>query len=42
MGYIPQMNIFNYFSEKKGVTEVLKLGSESIKDWKKADRKKNF
>jgi len=25
-----------------GVVEVLRLGSQSIKDWKKADRKKNF
>ena len=42
MGYIPIMNIFNHFSSLKGVNEVLRLGSDSIKDWKKPDRKKNF
>ena len=36
------MNIFNHFSDLNGVIEVLRLGSESIKDWKKPDRKKNF
>lgn len=42
MGYIPVMQIFNHFSALNGVGEVLRLGSESLKDWKKADRKKNF
>ena len=42
MGYIPVMHIFNHFSSLNGVVEVLRLGSESIKDWKKPDRKKNF
>lgn len=36
------MRIFNHFSSLNGVGEVLRLGSESIKEWKKADRKKNF
>lgn len=36
------MTIFNYFSSLQGVNEVLRLGTESLKDWKKADRKKNF
>ena len=42
IGYIPVMRIFNHFSAMDGVGQVLRLGSESIKDWKKADRKKNF
>lgn len=42
IGYIPVMKIFNHFSSMNGVVEVLRLGSESIKDWRNADRKKNF
>jgi len=36
------MNIFDSFSKLGGINEVLRLGSESIKDWKNAQRKKNF
>ena len=36
------MTIFNHFSALQGVNEVLRLGTESLKDWRKADRKKNF
>lgn len=42
IGYIPVMTIFNHFSALQGVNEVLRLGTESLKDWRKADRKKNF
>ncbi len=41
-GYIPKMNIFESFSNLGGINEVLRLGSDSIKDWKNASRKKNF
>ena len=36
------MNIFDKYSGFGGVNKVLEVGSKSIKDWKKADRKKNF
>lgn len=40
--YFPIMRIFDKYSELGGVNKVLEIGSRSIKDWQKADRRKSF
>lgn len=41
-GYFPIMRVFEQFSLLGGVNKVLEIGSQSIKDWRKPERRKCF